>query len=175
MMQLCCTNRVLKQFAIPDDALHTPIRGSATLGNWYLDLVNIDGQPSLLCMSERTLLSFLLLAEDTRGNLGETFVNGLLKLLQQESLTHDEFEAALQGCDEITVTGATNDLALTSLSTLGDHYKWGIVGSGGYKHCDLSTITSGLNRMPQPDIGGAGALGMAKELINSATHRNWVS
>lgn len=126
-------------------------------------------------MSERTLLSFLLVDDDTKANLGETFVNGLLKLLQQEALTHDQFEAALQGCEEITVTGAPNERALASLSSLGDHYKWGIVGSGGLKRCDLPAITSGVNRLPQPEIGGGGAITMAKELISSATSQNWVS
>lgn len=175
MIQLCCTQRVQKHFAIPDEALHKPIRGNSTLGNWYLDVTSIDGQTCLLCMSERTLLSFLLVEDDTKANLGETFINGLLKLLQAEALSHEQFEAALKGCEEITVTGATNERALASLSSLADHYKWGIDGSGGYKRCDLPAITSGVNRMPQPEIGGGGAISMAKELISSASSQNWVS
>ena len=175
MIQLCCTKRVQEHFAIPAEALHNPIRGNSTLGNWYLDVISIDGQACLLCMSERTLLSFLLVEDDTKANLGETFVNGLLKLLQAEALSHEQFEAALKGCEEITVTSATNERALASLRSLADHYQWGIDGSGGYKRCDLRAITSGINRMPQPDIGGGGAISMAKELISSATSQNWVS
>ena len=64
MIQLCCTKRVQEHFAIPAEALHNPIRGNSTLGNWYLDVISIDGQACLLCMSERTLLSFLLVEDD---------------------------------------------------------------------------------------------------------------
>ena len=167
MLQLRCTKKVLEQFGIGVESLNEPASGNATLGNWYVNLVTIDRRKSLIFMSERSLLSFLLFGvrKDNAKNLAELFVNGYVQLLELEDFSETQIEHALHGCELITVAKTADRKAMGNMNDLMRIYDQKIYYDGGLKNCDMWSIISSTNRMPQRNIGWDFSIDKARELI----------
>lgn len=58
MVRVRCTQRVLKRFRIGLQSDDVP--STTLLGDWYANLLNVERQRWLLCVSERTLLPVLV-------------------------------------------------------------------------------------------------------------------
>ena len=173
MVQLGCTTKVLEQFRLRKDFLSEPRRGDAVLGNWYVGLVTIERRKTLIFMNERTLLSFLLFGvkKSNAQALGDLFIAGLTQLLQLEGFSQPGIAQALGGCELVELSRTMNRKALGNLNNLARLYRWHILSEGGFKHCDLWQIISGLNRMPQRNIGWGYSIDLAKDLVALA-HRS---
>ena len=169
MLQLRCTKKVLDHFRISDPALAEPQSTDAALGNWYVNLVKIDRRNTLIFMSERTLLSFVLFGvrKSNSTKLAEIFIHGAMQLLQLEGFTESEIASALGGDGILTVTKTDNRKALGNLNDLMRIYEHSVWYEHGFKHCDLWGIISSTNRMPQKNIGGGYSIDLARELVQS--------
>ncbi len=64
MFTLRCTAKLLKRLKISADP--TPPRSTTKLGDWYANLLYVDRQQLILCVSEVTLLPVLLRARGDR-------------------------------------------------------------------------------------------------------------
>jgi hypothetical protein len=165
-MQLRCTRKVLDQFGIPQSSLFDPASTDATLGNWYVNLVTIDRRKTLIFMSERTLLSFLIFGvrKNNSRNLGEIFVRGLVQLLEMEEFSGRQIESVLGKERIVTLTKTDNRRALGNMNDLQNIYEHKIWYHGGFRNCDLWDVISSTNRMPQRNIGWAHSIDLAREL-----------
>ena len=169
MLQLRCTKKVLDQFAVPKDALHEPIPTDAKLGNWYVNLVTIERRKTLIFMSERTLLSFLLFGVKKKNSkyLGELFTRGLVQLLEMESFSEQQIQSVLGAKGEVSLTKTDNRIALGNMNDLMRIYEHKIWYEHGFKHCDIWQIIQSTNRMPQRNIGWGYSIDVARELLAS--------
>lgn len=167
MLQLRCTKKILDQFKIPKEALFEPESTDAALGNWYVNLITIERRKTLIFMSERTLLSFLLygVRKNNTNSLGELFVRGLIQLLELEHFTERQIQKVLGSNGTITLTKTDNRKALGNMNDLMRIYEHKIWYEHGFKHCDLWQIISSTNRMPQRNIGWGYSINMARELV----------
>ena len=166
MLQLRCTKKILDQFNISRDTLSDPEPTEATLGNWYVNIATIDRRKTLVFMSERTLLSFLLFGARRRNSkgLGELFLHGLIQLLELEGFTEKQISSVIGRDGIISITKTDNQKALGNMNDLIRIYEHKIWYAHGFKHCDLWQIISSTNRMPQKNIGWSYSIDMAKEL-----------
>ena len=169
MLQLRCTKKVLDQFAVTKDALHEPTPTDATLGNWYVNLVTIERRKTLIFMSERTLLSFLLfgIKKKNSKNLGELFTRGLVQLLEMESFSEQQIQSVLGAKGEVSLTKTDSRIALGNMNDLMRIYEHKIWHEHGFKHCNIWQIIQSTNRMPQRNIGWNYSIDVARELVAS--------
>ena len=167
MLQLHCTRKVREQFGIPAGRLEQSKTSDAALGNWCVNLVTIDRRKTLIFMSERTLLSFVLFGvkKSTRAALAELFVNGVVQLLELEGFTAAEIYRAIGVGGELQYSKATNRKALGNLNDLQQLYTLSILEEGGISHCNLWEIMRRMNRMPQRNIGWAFSIELARDAI----------
>ena len=146
-----------------------PQSADAALGNWYVNLVKIDRRNSLIFMSERTLMSFLVFGvrKSNSTQLAEIFFRGVVQLLELEGFTETEIETALGSDWTLTVARTDNRKALGNLNDLARIYEHKVWYEHGFKHCDLWKITSSTNRMPQKNIGWGYSIDLARELVQA--------
>jgi len=144
-----------------------PASSQAALGNWYVNLLTIDRRKTLIFMSERTLLSFLLFGvrKDNAKNLGELFTRGLVQLLELEEFTEQHIRKVF-GMDGLITISRTNDRqALGNMNDLMRMYEFKIRYGGGFQHCDLWDVIRSTNRTPQRTIGGGYSIDLARKLV----------
>ena len=167
MLQLHCTQRVREQFGIRADRLAESKTSNAALGNWYVNLVTIDRRKSLIFMSERTSLSFLLFGVKKKSGvvLADLFVNGLVQLLQLEGFTGPGIHRAVGAGGQLEYSKTKNRKALVNLNDLQQLYTLAILDEGGFSHCNLWEIMRRMNRMPQKNIGWAFSIELARDAI----------
>jgi hypothetical protein len=166
MLQLHCTQKVRKQFGIDVDS-HDSKPSNAALGNWYVNLGTIDRRKTLIFMSERTLLSFLLFGvkKQTQVSLADLFVRGLAQLLELEEFTEPQIHRAMGVGGHLQYSKTGNRKALGNLNDLQQLYTITILNEGGFSHCDLWAIIRKMNRMPQRNIGWAYSIELARDAI----------
>jgi len=167
MLQLHCTQKVREQFGIRADRLAESKTSNAALGNWYVNLLTIDRRKTLIFMSERTLLSFLLFGVKKRSGvvLAELFVNGLVQLLELEDFTDPAIHRAIGAGGQLQYSKAGNRKALGNLNDLQQLYTLAILEEGGFSHCNLLEIIRRMNRMPQRNIGWAYSIELTRDAI----------
>ena len=167
MLELHCTRKVREQFGIHADPFEESETFNSALGNWYVNLVTIDRRKTLIFMSERTLLSFVLfgIKKNSGHVLAELFVNGLVQLLELEDFTAPESYRAIGAGGELQYSKATNRKALGNLNDLQQLYTLAILEEGGFSHCNLWEIMRRMNRMPQKNIGWAYSIDLARDAI----------
>ena len=167
MLQLHCTYKVREQFGIHADRLAESNTSNAALGNWYVNLLTIDRRKTLIFMSERTLLSFLLFGvkKKSGGVLAELFVSGLVQLLELEDFTGPEIHRAIGAGGQLQYSKTRNRKALGNLNDLQQLYTLAILEEGGFSHCNLWEIMRRMNRMPQRNIGWVYSIELARDAI----------
>jgi hypothetical protein len=169
MLQLHCTQKVREQFGIRPDSLAAPAVSDAALGNWYANLVTIDRRKTLILMSERTYLSFLLFGvrKQAKGRLAELFVAGLVQLLEIEGFTEPQIHRAVGTGGLLEYSKTNNRKALGNLNDLQQLYKEHILCNGSVADCNLWEIIRKTNRMPQRNLGWAFSIDMAREAVGA--------
>ncbi len=166
MLGLYCTRKILDQFGIPKDSPIDPGISDAALGHWYVNAIQTGRRKSLVFMSERTLLSFLIcgMRKDNSKDLPELFIRGLSQLLALENFTSKEIHRCLPEDEILVLAKSTNRKALGNLTDLGRYYEDSIYNEGGLEQCDVGAIIHEANRQPQRNLGWAFSIEAAKEL-----------
>jgi hypothetical protein len=167
VLQLRCTQKVRDQFGIQAKSLASPKESDAALGNWYVNLVTISRRKTLIFMSERTLLSFLLFGvrKKSKVNLAELFVRGLVQLLEMEGFTESQIHKAIGTGGELQYSKATNRKALGNLNDLQQLYDLQVFNQGGLANCNLWEIMREMNRMPQRNIGWSYSIELVRKVV----------
>ena len=89
MFQLRCTGKVIKELGLKPNQLSEVKKPNSILGNWYVNLTTIDRRKTLIFVSERTLLSFMIFGvkKSNVGKIHTTFINGISQLLSIEGFS----------------------------------------------------------------------------------------
>lgn len=168
MIHLQCTHSVLKHLGVRPKDLRQADESDALLGNWSVTNFVVDRRHVFLFMSDRTLLSFMLLEGKMRFDLPHMqglVQGGLRQLLDFAQFSPIEMERALVGLDVIAVTKTKDRALLGNLTSLAYDYLHRIEYSGGFAACDLTAITLSVNDGPQRRLGWASSFKVTRELL----------
>jgi hypothetical protein len=113
---LRCTAKLLKRLKVSPD--RTPPRSTTKLGDWYANLLYVDRQQLILCVSEVTLLPVLLRArgaEPLAARLPSAVAEVLAALGVPDRAVREETaemnEVTIAATASRTVLGSMNDFA----------------------------------------------------------------
>ena len=170
MLQFCLTDRVRDLLAFSDDMLSEPTNGDAFLGNWYADVIFLEPWHSLLLISEKTYLSFVLL--NVRAEHGDMlangFINGLEHLLQTEQFAERSIRLMMGGLEVMNIAAANNVQKLKILGAIGSDYSNRVSEKKGLDHCDIRDIMKAINRTPHPSLDNQTPIKATKTLLRNS-------
>lgn len=173
MLQFRLTQKVRKLFDFKDENLSDPVDSDALLGNWYVQLTTIDGSSSLLFMSEKTFLSFVLL--DVRGDhsdvMANGFINGFEHLLEMEKFADRSIERLFHGIDVMEITKTIQRPLIAKLSAIENLYIQLVGAAGGLGKCDILDIMKTANRNIDRMLDGRSPLKATKTLLRNCDER----
>jgi hypothetical protein len=155
MLYLKCTQEVQKVVGLRKENLSLPQHSDAPLGNWYVNRFDLGRRKAYIFMSEKTLLSFILLQGKkpvTIESLPKMFLAGLEQLLEMKGLPKSAIDMAFAHYDAGLYSKTDSRADLGSMNDLVNHYQWCVEDEGGLSNCDLTGIIMSVNNMPQRRI-----------------------
>lgn len=169
MLQLRCTKKVIDQFGLkgkirdlsPPDSL---------LGNWYTNPIKIERRNTLIFMSERSYLSFILygVRKDNAKNLAQVFLKGLDQLLTLERFNIRQVNKIFNDYDDVEITKTDSRQVLGNMNDLAQLYNHMIYSDGGLQSCDLWSIIHQVNRTPQRNLDWSYSTDIVKEIVGDS-------
>jgi hypothetical protein len=171
MIQIRCTQKVIKALSLKEKDLCDVKQPSGLLGNWYSNLFVLDRRKTLIFMNERTLLSFIITGIKKKNikDLPIVFCNGINQLLLMENFDDNVISNVTNECLEIELTRTANRSLLGNLNDLIHLYKSFILADGGLNLCNLDSITKKINRTPQRKLEWSSSVEIAHEILNLRT------
>jgi hypothetical protein len=171
MIQLRCTQKLLKEIGIAKSELCNISHSDSILGNWYANIFIVDRRKAIVFVSERTFLSFIVYGVNKRNIkvINEIFINGLSQLLSLEGFSKNDIEKNIKRCEEIQFTTTNSKTVLGNVNDIVNSYKYYILYDGGLKSCNLSEIITKINRTPQRNLNWATSIETVKEIMTMKT------
>ena len=169
MAVLHCSNTLLAQL----DALHEPEAIPATppgrLGDWCATVFALDDRRAALFMSQRTLLSFIIL-EGKRFD-GEAialiFWGGLAQVLEMEGYEKRDADEVVESYAEFVLAKTASASRTSQMNSLIRDYRDLVMGFGGLKRCDVGVVIHEMNDRPRKALNWATPQEMTDELLNT--------
>lgn len=143
----------------------------ALLGNWSVTDFGVDRRHALIFMSDKSLLSFLLLEGEMKfelSNLQVLLRNGLAQLLEFMAISQKSIDVAIADLDVLAVTKTKDRSIMGNLTALVDAYQDGIFRRGGLKSFDLTELILNVNNRPQRRLEWATPAEMTHDLLANA-------
>jgi hypothetical protein len=142
MVTLRCTRRLLKHLGVrPMSELQPP---TTTLGDWYANLLFTRRRRLIICVSERTLLSVLVLAKDPT-TLPNRFRDAVLALLRQLGVPGAQLEAEAREMKAVAFGTTASQRVLGSMNDLVSQCRWRLKDS---PDIDSGTLALELSEIP---------------------------
>lgn len=167
MHYLKCTKIVREFTGIIPEPIASTVSGSADLGSWYVNMFTVDRRKTLIFMNERTLMSFVVygLKRSNCSDLRPAFLYGVEQLLQMEEVPDDRIVKIVDEYAGLRYARTDSRSALGSMNDLVEHYKYSIMGKGGFSHCDLYEVIHDANRIPQRKLDWRYSVEAMQEII----------
>jgi hypothetical protein len=146
----------------------------ALLGNWTVTDFVVDRRHAFIFMSDKTLLSFLLLEWKMRfelDNIQLLLRTGLSQVLSFLEVPETRIEAVVSDLDVISITKTKDRSIMGNLRALVDAYQHLIDLRGGLKSCDLTEVILNVNARPQRRLDWATSTEMTLELLGQPVDR----
>jgi len=171
MIQLRCTQKLLKEIRITKSEVSDISQGDSILGNWYANIFSVDRRKAIVFVNEKTFLSFIVYGISKRNikDIKEIFINVLCQLLSLESFSKNDIENTMKGCEEIQYTVTNSKTVLGNVNDIVKLYKHFILYEGGLKSCNLFEIIAKINRTPQRNLNWSNSIETVKEIITMRT------
>jgi hypothetical protein len=174
VIHLQCTLPVLQHLACnPKDMIQAG-RTDALLGNWTVTDFVVDRRHAFIFMSDKTLLSFLLLEGKLRfelENIQLLLRSGLSKVLSFLEVPESRIEAVVHDLDVVSITKTKDRSTMGNLRALVDAYQHLIDLRGGLKSCDLTEVILNVNARPQRRLDWATSTEITLELLGQPVNR----
>lgn len=155
MPALKLTRNVAARCRIKRENLQPAGPSDAVLGNWYVTLQRMPEGNAFVYMSERSLLSFIMLEGErlTPEKLSICLVRGMLLALEQSSCP-PAYQARLLAEYSVGTFARADDLSLIgSLTNIAQDYAAFIEHDGGMSRCSISNIVMEINARPSKRLG----------------------
>jgi len=155
MVFLKCTRAVLRRARLKKEHLCAATSSDALLGNWYVTLARIEGRNAFIYMSERSLLTFLMLEGERIDpqKLSGVLHFGLGQTLSFDSVPRADMARAQADCAAGMFTAADDLSLLGTLTNLVEDYRFFIENDGGLNRCNISAIVRDINSKPHRRLG----------------------
>jgi len=171
MAVLRCSNTLLAQL----DALHEPDTIPATppgrLGDWCATVFAPDDRRAALFMSQRTLLSFIIL-EGKRFDgkaIALIFWAGLAQVLEMEGYEKRDADEIVESYSEFFLAKTASASRTSQMNSLIRDYRDLVMRFGGLKRCDVGVVIHALNERPRRVLNYATPLEVTDELLDTKT------
>ena len=167
MIQFRCTKKVLDYLGIKNSQLCEFRDTNAILGNFYVNMFNVDRRKTILFMSDNTFFSFIMygVRKENIEKLPNIFLGGLEQALQFEDIDSSKIDDIINQCKLIEITKTNSRSLLGNLNDLMDMYKIMINHGGGFKYCNLTEIIKKMNRTPQKNLGWKRSIDVLRKLL----------
>lgn len=167
MLQLKCTQKVLRELGLAPPAGRESRGPDTRLGHWYVNLFTVDRRKTFLFMNERTLLSFVIfgIKKSNVQGMPAVFMRGLVQLLTLEGFKPRDIDRALAGYETPELARTDSSRLLGNMNNLMDLYRHHILLEGGFASCDLDGIMLRINRTPQRNLGWVFSIEVTRELL----------
>lgn len=119
VIHLQCTQPVLKYLDCDPKVMSQAGSTDALLGNWSVTDFGVDRRHAFIFMSDKSLLSFLLLEGKMKfelSNLQVLLQNGLAQLLEFMAIPQESIDAAIADLDVMAVTKTKDRSILGNLT-----------------------------------------------------------
>ena len=167
MLQLRCTQTVLRELSLKPDDVSGTREPDSLLGNWYVNLFTVDRKKTFLFMNERTFLSFIIfgIKKSNVQKMPEVFLRGLDQVLTLEGFDTSEIDRVFGGYQTIEFTKTDSRRLLGNMNDLTSLYRYFILSDGGFNYCNLNEIISKINRTPQRNLGWSMSIEVVRDLL----------
>ena len=157
MAILECSTALLRQI----DALHEPDVQPTTppgrLGDWCATIFSLEDRRAALFMSQRTLLSFIIL-EGRRFDaeaIAVVFRVGMRQVLELEGCKKGLAEEVASSYTDMVFDKTVDASRRSQMGNLVRDYRDLVMHWGGLKHCDVGEVIHGLNQRPRKSLDWA--------------------
>ena len=145
-----CTRKLFKELDVPlvePDKIPLHTEG---IGNWYANLLRIDGRKCLLFTNEKSLFTFLIpkVLKANLKNIEDEFLIHLNYNLQNEGFGLDVINKIMQEYQEIGFAKTMSKSVLGSMNDLAYHYEFQIMREGGIVNIRILHLNKEINRTP---------------------------
>lgn len=152
-----CTTVVQKALKLNADNLTVAGEDTHTIfGNWVVNQFKIGRSTAYIFMSEKSLLSFILLKGRntlTATKLPELFLMGLDQLLTIGGYQPKDIEFLLSQYQSVGFSKTDSRPVIGNMNDLVHLYQYMVEYEGGLSQCNLSDIMIKINKTPQRNIG----------------------
>ncbi len=154
MIQLRCTQKILKNWQINSDQLADVKGNLSPLGNWYAHIFTLDRRKAVIFVNEKTLTSFIVygVKKGDPAKLTRAFLIGVAQVLLLLGITKDKVAQILTHYQEIEFTKTASRSVLGVVNDLIKHYQKNVKLRGGLKYSDIDEIIYLTNTLPQRTI-----------------------
>jgi hypothetical protein len=169
VLNLRCTNKVIRRSRLEKEHLKVSEPSTAIFGDWYCTIFEVDRKNVIIFMSEKSFLSFIMLEGErvTPEKLSMSLLGGLGQTLEMEGFEDKDIDTILgqheEGCfcsvKDLSISGVMNAIA--------KDYQWIIEDIGGVDMCDIGAVIQHVNSMPRKKIDFASASEKTKELVSA--------
>ncbi len=163
-----CTKKLLTEMkAQVAPAAEQAQQHESLLGDWYARLLQIERKKLVIFTSERTLLTFLLVAHnrDAIRDLANFFQSGLRRLLEDEGFAPADVDRVLDDYHEMSLAPAADRSVLGSINDLARLAAAHIQDDGGLSACDFGAINHMLNLAPMGRLRMASPLAATRHVL----------
>ena len=166
MPLICCTKKLIAEIGTPV-AKSAEKPHAALLGDWYANLLRIDRRKCVIFTSERTLLTFVVVAlnRDAIRDYVTLFQRGLRQLLECEGFAAADVDRVLDDYQELTLAPTRDRSVLGSLNDLARMAAAYIEHGGGVSGCDPGAINHKLNQTPMSRLGMESPLATTRRVL----------
>ena len=168
MIYLQCTGSILSELALRRRALQPAPAAVSKLGNWTLNLIGLDDRRAYLFMSDRSLLSFVLLEGQRKLKMQEVphfFEHGVVQLLDFMKFPKSAAASMRKDAGVIVLTRTQDRSILATMSAIAADYQFRVENAGGLAACNLTKIILAINDAPRRRLGWATARETSSALL----------
>ncbi len=152
MAQLHCTRKLLLQLnALPGAGAEPPGSKAGYLGDWCATLVPLEERVAALFMSQRSLLSFVIL-EGQRFDpeaIAKVFWGGLSQTLAQAGYKAAKVKQVVNSYSELVLVANASKSHNAQLTNLGRDFAHFVKVSGGMARSDIGAAIQNINQRPR--------------------------
>lgn len=169
MLNLRCTNKVIRRSRLDKEHLKESVSSTAIFGDWYCTLFEIDDRNATIFMSEKSFLSFIMLEGEriTPEKLSMSLFGCLGQVLEMEGIADKIIDDILRQHEEGGFSSVKDFSISGVMSAIAKDYQWIIEEIGGLEMCDIGAVIQHVNTMPRKKLDFASASEKTKELVSA--------
>jgi len=129
----------------------------------------LDGRKAALFMSERTLLSFVILEGRIfdAAAIGQAFWAGLAQTLSMEGYKKRDIDEIVDSYSELVLAKTKNASQTAQINSIARDYKLLVRRRGGLKRYDIGSAIANVNGRPRRAVGWATPEEIVREVLTA--------